>query len=611
MYSPKKGGISPLVFIGVGVTLVLAIIGVGVFVVAPHLASHAADPAVPNPNCTVIVPPNPLTATGLATPYQLVATDPAAGPCNEANANQSAFVQAVILDPATGALSSYEPLVIDQGTQPAIAPVMPTLPANAVVGIWFGDNGTALTLKKNAQLGGKAKAAQMQRTRKTLRGATNGNCVNGTANSPFGQFAYCNAPNFFQAANKLIAAGKITIPALGVSPINKQACPTTRDFAIVDMDQSDNVQTQYLANAQGQIAQLNVDNQAKLAGATTLGNPSDNALVTKILDPALGCTPFTITDQVNPTVPTATLATDELAAAANQAANPQTPFALIPAGDPMVLINAAQSLTKTNLYRIGVDQKPVAALDNANTTTYCTNLVNISLPRLNLDKAMANFANLPSPDGGATANSLFTFLANRMNATFADGGLNCVGLLKIQNPITLTTNNGIVTDATVVTTPLPATAAGTTTGTGTTTTTTNTATGTVNAILDTNAGTAQVSPNINIANFANQQFFVNVTDSATGTQLLHQAENTDANGASAATTTINNLQGLTAIPATWVASITDANGNALGSANFVSNGATAVATLAATTTTTTPGTTTTTTPAKNNKGKGKGKHGKN
>ena len=40
-----------------------------------------------NPNCTIIVPDAPLTAAGLATPYQLTATTPADGECHEGNAN--------------------------------------------------------------------------------------------------------------------------------------------------------------------------------------------------------------------------------------------------------------------------------------------------------------------------------------------------------------------------------------------------------------------------------------------------------------------------------------------------------------------------------------------
>src|SRR5207245_11596438 len=68
----------------------------------------------PNANCALIVPPAPLTAQGLATPYELVSTNRRNGPCREANDNQSAFVEATIIDPATGKLAIYRPLVVDR-----------------------------------------------------------------------------------------------------------------------------------------------------------------------------------------------------------------------------------------------------------------------------------------------------------------------------------------------------------------------------------------------------------------------------------------------------------------------------------------------------------------
>src|SRR5207248_6305892 len=161
----------PLVLVG-GAGVVLA-------ATAPPAAAPAA-PADPNPNCSLIVPADPLSAKGLATPYQLVATDRRQGACHESNDAQAAFVEAAVLDPATGALSVYHPLVVDRGTQPAAAPVTPALPAGAVVGAWFGYNGDTLT----------------------LRGApANANCVNGLGGSAFGQYAYCNAVAFFRAAN--------------------------------------------------------------------------------------------------------------------------------------------------------------------------------------------------------------------------------------------------------------------------------------------------------------------------------------------------------------------------------------------------------------------------
>src|ERR1700730_17102716 len=48
--------------------------------VAAPAAAAAAAAAAPNPDCTLIVPENPLSAKGLATPYQLIATDPNGGP---------------------------------------------------------------------------------------------------------------------------------------------------------------------------------------------------------------------------------------------------------------------------------------------------------------------------------------------------------------------------------------------------------------------------------------------------------------------------------------------------------------------------------------------------
>src|SRR5579871_3692444 len=194
----RRRRFSPLLLIGVAVPVVIALIVGTVFVVS-RTGSHAA---AANPNCTLIVPRNPLSAQGLATPYQLFAPDAAQnGPCNEANANQSAFVQATIYNPATGAFSVYSPLVIDQGTQPAVAPTVPTLPASAVVGIWFGFNGTNLTLQG---VQGPNTLAQ-------------GQCVNGLNGSIFGQFAYCNAPNFFGAVNQGIANGLVKVPALGTA----------------------------------------------------------------------------------------------------------------------------------------------------------------------------------------------------------------------------------------------------------------------------------------------------------------------------------------------------------------------------------------------------------
>ena len=450
----RRRRFSPLMLIGISVPLVLVLVG-GAFIIQQRLTpTHAATAAVPNPNCSLLVPNQPLTAQGLATPYQLSATNAANGPCNEANVNQSAFIQGAILNPATGQISIYSPLVIDAGTQPLVKPTAPTLPPNAVVALHFGFNGTLLTLTGN--------------------GVANGRCTNGLAGSVFGQFAYCNAINFFNAANVDIAARKLVVPPLGTA-LDGKACPTTRDFSVVDMDQSDNVQTQYLVNGNGQTAQLTAANQGQFPAATTLGNPSDNALLSKFIDPALGCKPWMAPDLANNNTPTLGLTLDEIQARQFQ----QAPIALIPAGDEMVLVNNNPSLTKVNAYRLGVDQTPALTLNNvpnfnnkspfniaatsANTITYCVNIINTGIPRILLDQNLTMNATSPAP---ATANNLFTFLATRLQATLGAGGLNCTGLLNINNPVTLTTDgNGVTTAATIVATPVKAPAA-TNAGTG-------------------------------------------------------------------------------------------------------------------------------------------------
>src|SRR5207244_5911855 len=76
-----------------------------------------ALPISVNMDCTLIVPPNPLTAQGLATPYQLTATDRDQGPCKESNPKQAVFVQGAVIDPATGHIAIYNPLVIDRSEE--------------------------------------------------------------------------------------------------------------------------------------------------------------------------------------------------------------------------------------------------------------------------------------------------------------------------------------------------------------------------------------------------------------------------------------------------------------------------------------------------------------
>lgn len=390
---------------------------------------NAQTNSVPNPNCTIIVPVNALSAEGLATPYQLVATDANAGDCHEANVNQSAFVQAAILDPATGQISVYNPLVVDQGATPAAAPVVPTLPTNAIVAIWFGYNGDVLTLQ-GAQDG-------------TLSAAE---CVNGLPGDNFGQFAYCNAPAFFKAAHRAIRRGQITVPPLGTAA-DGQSCPSVRDFYVVDQDQSDNLPISYLVTDSG-MAQRTQANIAAFPSASTLGNPSDNRLVDVALDGALGCTPWKVPDLADPGQMVPALPLNELQARAFQ----HLPIAFVPLGDPMTLANGRANVAKTNLYRRGVDQPMVWWADQASTARYCRQMVRIAPSRMTLDEAyLMPDATHPtrglSPDPGV-ADSLYTFMAQRFVASY--DMLDCAGLLQLPDPVSVTADaNGIVTGASI------------------------------------------------------------------------------------------------------------------------------------------------------------------
>jgi hypothetical protein len=382
-----------------------------------------------NPDCTIIVPLAPLTAAGLATPYELTATNPANGPCHELNPAQTAFVQATILDPATGNISVYNPLVIDHGTTAAVPPVVPIFPANAVVGIWFGYNGDNLT--QQPQVGALA----------------DNSCVNGIPGSVFGQFSHCNAPAFFAAANMAIRAGKLTIPGLGTARSGRP-CPSTRDFEVIDQDQSDNVTTTYLATAQG-FAQDNANNRTLFAlsgyrvlfaDPKVLKNPSDEGLLDRSLDPALGCTPMTALDLADPGKLVTALALNELQAAAYQL----SPVALVPANDPMVLVDGHINLTKLNAYRKGVDMAAVATVGEADPALYCANMRNAALSKLWQDRPYFIVAPSPSP---ADANSLFTFMVQRYAASYEI--LTCQAFLGLPAGVTLYTDaNGVVINAT-------------------------------------------------------------------------------------------------------------------------------------------------------------------
>ena len=390
-----------------------------------------ADEAAASTNCTVSVPANPLSAQGLATPWVL------GDGCTWANGGtEGVFIDATILAP-DGQIQVYNPLVINQGTTPAVAPVAPTIAAGSQVILSLGFNGNALAL--------------------VGAGAQQGNCIDAFGNSLINQTPQCNAANFYRLANAEIARGTLTVPPAGTGQ-DGQACQTTRDFALIDQDQSDNAVASYLFDpATGQSAQATAANAGAMANATVEQNGSDNGLLDKFVDPALGCTPFTAPNPTNPNGSSASQALNELSARANQKGT----IALLPVNNPQLLVGGNFSIGKTNAYRVETDQPRLAANTNTsrNAARYCQNMVNIQAPRLKLDAAMETGTASPVP---ALGNNLATFLAARLSGSF--GNLNCQNF-GLTDPVTLTTDaNGVATAATFNTAQQTAKVTGTTRG---------------------------------------------------------------------------------------------------------------------------------------------------
>ena len=368
-------------------------------------AVGAEEPVVA---CKIRVPPHALTARGLATPWVLSGDH--GGDCAETSKGQAAFVDATILDPATSKLLIYRPLVITEGTTPAVEPVPPKLPVGAVVEISVGFNGDELTV---TDANGGQDIAESH-------------CVNGLQGSIFGQEIFCNARAFYAAAN-----GKVTFtPPLGTSPDDNRQCPTTESWEIVDQDQSDNTTTSYLVQGD-RTAQSTAANQQRL-GNEQIGNGSDNALYTKFYAPAIHCQPPRATDLTDPGAPVQSTSSALLNLFARAADNPVP--ALVPMGDPFTLVDGKPSLKKTNLYRAQVNQPPAARAQDASSAAYCRNLLDLGLTKIELDKQFLQALGR-SPDP-AVSDDLHLFVLNRFKESWDN--LQCQDGTGIPNPVTIT-----------------------------------------------------------------------------------------------------------------------------------------------------------------------------
>jgi hypothetical protein len=355
-------------------------------------------------NCTLLVPDNPLTAVGLATPWQL------GDGCSQANAAETAFVEATILAP-NGQVTIYDPLVVTAGTQPAAPPAPVTVPTGSQVIIDTGFNGNNLVLEG--------------------RGASQGNCIDAFGDSIIAQTAACNSQAFYQDANAQIAAGTLKVPPLGVGADGKP-CESTRSFSLIDQDQSDNVLTVYVVNPAGQTAQATGSDVDTMGGSTISTNGSDDGLLGHFVDAALGCARFTAPNPTSPGSVDDSQALNELSARVNQ----QAPVALLPVNDPQLLVNGQFSIGKTNAYRRMTDQPQLPATTDPikNAEMYCQQMVNIAPARLQADIGMEATFQSPVPTLG---NNLATLMGARLSASF--GNLNCQNF-GLTDPVMLSMN---------------------------------------------------------------------------------------------------------------------------------------------------------------------------
>ncbi|KAG0334634.1 hypothetical protein BG000_008161 [Podila horticola] len=217
-------------------------------------------------NCILQLPTNPLTTEGLATPFILVK-----GNCDQTKPNHQVFVEATIFDPNTKTFGVYHPLVINEGTQPAIKPIVPTLPQNAVVGLWVRAKANSITLTGSTQT-----------------------CVD----------ASCNAHAFFSAVQAADKGQGVVIPPVGKDKMGRP-CPRTRYFGVI-------AQTTYLQTNGGQFAQATEANRNALKQFAEISSGSDNDRKSTFSEYALGCTPLQAPSMMEQGVMLSSLALNEL-----------------------------------------------------------------------------------------------------------------------------------------------------------------------------------------------------------------------------------------------------------------------------------------------------------
>ena len=353
-----------------------------------------------------------------------------------------AFAQATILDPATGKLSVYDPLVITKGSTPAVQPSVPTIPADAIVTVDFGFNGTGLF-----QVGATPNALSQGQLHERLPG------------SIFGQVSFCNGANFFNAAFQDEREGKLKVPC-GASaampplmapsePARLPGHPQLRHGRPGPSRQRDHrVPAEPGDRPDGAGHRSNADN---LQGSTLLLNGSDNTLLDAVHRPGPRPHP------VRGAGPGQQRPADQLEGAGRAAFAPRTSRNRGPGAgerrdgaERQRPVRPGQGRPVPRGSRAGADQ---CANDRTSSpANYCQNIVNIQTPFLAANQALLATGQAPVAGVG---DNLLTFLANRLLMSFTNLACQNFGLT---NPVTVTLNGaGVAVAATFNTTPQQAT----------------------------------------------------------------------------------------------------------------------------------------------------------
>jgi hypothetical protein len=117
----------------------------------------------------------------------------------------------------------------------------------------------------------------------------------------------------------------------------------------------------------------------------------------------------------------------------------------MPGGDPMTQLAGNDDRAKVNEYRRNVDQPVAESYDDIDTARYCRQMLRIAPTRLLNNKKVLSA--IYTPDAGA-ANNLYNFMGQRWVASYQI--LHCQTFINIADPISVTTNAGGVTTATMI-----------------------------------------------------------------------------------------------------------------------------------------------------------------